>query len=167
MHVLGYAAQIVAMIVLLGFNTWFLFACVFLAFFLSGMVCAHASWHCHLPEVPGTSLPLKERPWYQSILMIIPYGWGQGIIIMQAINDFRLQSRLRAVPNSHAEEAAPMSRYHCKAINGMIEGLLCTSVFGMPRKLLITRTMKIQSLPGMSTISISARCWRGLASFPL
>lgn len=94
-----------------------------LAFLLSGTFCANAAWQVRLSV--SRCLPLKDLPLWLGILLTVPYGWGQWVIVELAIEELRSTRTPQASLNDGGR--ATVNRFHCKAVNGMLEGFLTSA----------------------------------------
>eukprot|EP00929_Paragymnodinium_shiwhaense_P004417 TRINITY_DN10533_c0_g1_i1.p1 TRINITY_DN10533_c0_g1~~TRINITY_DN10533_c0_g1_i1.p1 ORF type:complete len:1124 (+),score=158.78 TRINITY_DN10533_c0_g1_i1:745-4116(+) len=127
-HVLAFWSCIAAITIFIKNRLWFFCATTGSAFLLSGLFCAHAAWHCRLTAGGQCShlLPLKERPLILRWLLVVPYGWGQLVVIAMALDNHAAESNLLSSGGSLRESSV---MFHCKAVNGMLEGFLsCTAL---------------------------------------
>eukprot|EP00931_Biecheleriopsis_adriatica_P076307 TRINITY_DN50028_c0_g1_i1.p1 TRINITY_DN50028_c0_g1~~TRINITY_DN50028_c0_g1_i1.p1 ORF type:complete len:1105 (+),score=179.75 TRINITY_DN50028_c0_g1_i1:37-3315(+) len=170
LHSLAFSAEIAAMI-LFGFtHDWYFLTALIIPFLFSGLFCAHAAWHCDAPVSGSRFLPLKERPLPLALLLELPLGFGQGVIVMLALEEYWSNREPRSAADTPGSDlprqssihsstpvaAGPVGRrpaprpvvnkYHCKAINGLFEGLLSTAVLlyafwsmGVPEEKPITK----------------------------
>lgn len=67
-----------------------------LSFFVSGLVCARAAWTC--ASAACGLLPLRKHSRPLAFLLAIPFGWGQGVVIAMACQEY-LQNWLDPLEN--------------------------------------------------------------------
>eukprot|EP00929_Paragymnodinium_shiwhaense_P000604 TRINITY_DN100858_c0_g1_i1.p1 TRINITY_DN100858_c0_g1~~TRINITY_DN100858_c0_g1_i1.p1 ORF type:complete len:1243 (-),score=178.83 TRINITY_DN100858_c0_g1_i1:89-3817(-) len=137
LHFAAFGASIAGMVNFAMDRHWEFFSLLLLPFLFSGLFCTCAAWHCRLPTTCPRILPLKRLrlPW--ALLLTLPLGFGQGIIVLCAIEDWRSQGKdgtVSIVSQRPAEErgrqkAVIVHKYHGKAVNGLFEGLLSSALF--------------------------------------
>lgn len=125
LHLLGFSAQIVALMNFAITQEWYFFTAILLPFLFSGAFCAHAAWHCDAPENLGwRSLPLKNWAWPVALLLAVPFGFLQGVIVLLAFEEY--YARGNAQHTMQVRQSA--NKFHCKAVNGMFEGFLSSAL---------------------------------------
>lgn len=155
LHLLGFAASVAAMVNFILTTDYYFFFCIFLPFLFSGAFCAHAAWHCDAPALGLRCLPLKRWPLPVALLLTVPFGFAQGVIVMLAVEEFaasKSPERLM-LPGRHG-----VNKFHCKAVNGVFEGVLSSSVLlysfwslGYPEDAPITQVSWVWTAAGEST----------------
>lgn len=115
-------------------DSWF-FSFILLPFLFSGLFCAHAAWQCDAPWSGSRYLPLKKRSLCTGIMLSVPLGIGQGIILLLAFEEYRARRREHSMHVAATAErtSSPPARttsnkFHCKAVNGLFEGLPSSAV---------------------------------------
>jgi len=138
LHFLSLVAQILAIVNFAFTQDWYFFTSILSVFLLSGTFCAHAAWHCDVRFSGSRCLPLKSRSLPVALLLALPYGFGQLVVVQMAIDDFMASQRRHqdsvegTIPptslNSRGKQSS--NRFHCKAVMGIVESLpSCAVVF--------------------------------------
>mmetsp|Transcript_58941 Transcript_58941/g.156903 ORF Transcript_58941/g.156903 Transcript_58941/m.156903 type:complete len:1064 (-) Transcript_58941:73-3264(-) len=144
LHLVSLGTEIFALYVFgslwLNHRSYFWAACfviVFAVFALSGIWCSVCAWDWK-PFGRPLGLPLKALPRWQGILLLVPYGVWQIIIVRSTVDEFQ-RRRQRRHSNRTLREQQRSQTLHGKAVLGMIEGfltalcLICT-ILGITRK---------------------------------
>lgn len=135
-HLVAFGAEIAAMLIFVHTHDYFFVAALLVPFIFSGFFCSYAAWHCEMPETGSRLFPLKERPKGLRFLLTVPMGFLQGVIIWLAFEEYAERNADQSLPitetawqrRTDRRGAAPPNKYHCKAVNGLFEGIASTMV---------------------------------------
>lgn len=129
-HTVAYIAQVMSMVNFYFSGNTMSAIGLSVPILSSGAFCSYAAWHSEAPVWAPRCLPLKRLPIPCGLLLCIPLGLLQGIVGLVALEDY---SRRRS-PTSQGQQslrqldASSPNKFHCKAVNGLFEGLLSASI---------------------------------------
>jgi len=130
LHVIGFGSLVSAVV---NFwytgDKWFMW-CLLMPLMFSGFFCTYAAWNFGTPGSEGNCriLPLKQWNYITGILLMIPYGFFQGVIISLACSEFTHRKSTSTSSHGGAVGRARTSKFECKAVSGVFEGILSAAV---------------------------------------
>lgn len=142
MHFMAYIAEIAALVEFAIKQDWIYFGILLAPFFFSGLLCCYAAWICDAPLWGKRYLPLKEQPIGVALVLSSVLGFGQGIIVILALEEYEIRRGTlgrapgafnavsRQLSNGNLGGSGPrtFTRFNCKAVTGLFEGLPFTVV---------------------------------------
>mmetsp|Transcript_35563 Transcript_35563/g.83077 ORF Transcript_35563/g.83077 Transcript_35563/m.83077 type:complete len:1097 (-) Transcript_35563:91-3381(-) len=126
-HCIAFVSEVFAMIQFAYSDDPMFCFCLVMVFSFSGAFCTHAAWNS---SKVGWWLPLKDWPWPVAVLLALPLGFWQGIIVILAVEEYRSRHPGSAENDGESSSLAnkPAAKYHCKAVNGIFEGCVSSAV---------------------------------------
>lgn len=145
LHFLAFVAHLGAMALFLYTGDIWFFSCLLVPFLFSGAFCAHAAWCCPAPTWGARVMPVREKHFCCALPLLLLLGVGQIVILILALEEYEerqakevqvdVARAIRRRPSgtlrrgsSAASSQSTCNKFHCKAVNGLFEGLLSSAV---------------------------------------
>ncbi|CAK9001383.1 unnamed protein product [Durusdinium trenchii] len=136
LHLVAFGAEIAAMVVFFFTRDLLFLFSLLVPFLFSGLFCTYAAYHCELPTTRSRLLPLKDRHWLLRLVLVVPMGLLQGVILWLAVEEYRERNAERTTlpldgsgwQRRGRSSSTPPNKYHCKAVNGIFEGIASSMV---------------------------------------
>eukprot|EP00929_Paragymnodinium_shiwhaense_P107226 TRINITY_DN73301_c0_g1_i1.p1 TRINITY_DN73301_c0_g1~~TRINITY_DN73301_c0_g1_i1.p1 ORF type:complete len:1179 (+),score=211.54 TRINITY_DN73301_c0_g1_i1:52-3588(+) len=124
LHYASLATSVATMALFVVIDMKLLFIGLLFPLVFSGAFCAYAAWNCGPID---KLLPLRERPRCVGLLLLVPYGWLQWVVVPLAVEE--AYGRAWAIRDRRwADDVLPQPpsshTFHCKAVNGIFEGII-------------------------------------------
>lgn len=124
LHTVTLLAELYVFVVLCLARWWWAVVALAGISLFSGLFCSYAAWNIGTNTERCSLLPLKERSFPLNCLLLIPYGWGQGVIFALAYDDYRQSTGAPLKTSSGTSiTSSGANKFHCKAVNGIFEGI--------------------------------------------
>jgi len=130
-HFVSFLSEVLAMITFWQTGDKWFFSFLLMPFLFSGAVCTHLAWISEAPTLAPKLLPLRQHCFLLACLLAIPFGFAQLAVVVLAAEDFHVKRHggRNAGGDAQQVQALPSTnRFHCKAINGLFEGVISAPV---------------------------------------